>query len=246
MPVPLANRPALKRGLLVSLVLVGLLVIALPIPVSHAFTVVELSPSNGSTVCPTYFRGVDTQGGVWNTSSLTCTLIGNPKSSPNLCITSNVFSGGCGLYSIDELVIDSGVTFVMVNSTGMAVYTELVNNGTILADIANYGTTINNGVINLTGSNQLYNPGTMYNMKGATINNYYSITNPGRMVNYGTIDNYGQFITDECCPAVYGTLINNGTYIGSAGLLASGTGIVNTLAEILCRHISFCKSNCLP
>jgi hypothetical protein len=211
-----AHGQTLRRGLLVTTLLLGLLVLAAPIPVSHAFSVVELSPSNGSTTCPTYFRGVDTQAGVWNASTLTCTLIGNPKASPNFCVSSSAGPGLCSLYSIDELVIDSGVTFVMVNSTGMAVYSELVNNGTVVADITIYGTIVNNGVIDLTGSNQLLNLGTMYNMQDGTINNYYSITNPSRMVNYGTINNYGQFVTDECCPAVYGTFVNNGTYIGSA------------------------------
>ena len=48
------------------------------------------------------------------------------------------------------------------------------------------------------------------------MNNWYYITNAGIFDNFGTINNHGQFITQECSPCITGTLVNDGTYVGSA------------------------------
>lgn len=209
---------------------------SLPVHLVHADSVVELSASNGPTVCPTYIRGVGTDGGQWNASTLTCTLIANPDVGPTFCVTSD--GTGCGLYPMDELVVDSGVALVLPWTCGMAItpqntsagwgcggdmaiYAEVINNGTIDADITNYGTIINYGTINIEYPAQLINLpynglGDIYNMQGATINSNYEITNAGNIVNNGTINNLGQFVSEECGPCVFGTLTNHGTYVGSA------------------------------
>jgi hypothetical protein len=211
-------------------------VASLPAPLAHADSTVELSPSDGSTTCPTYIRGVGTDGGLWNASTLTCTLTANPDVGPTFCVTSD--GTGCGLSPMDKLIIDHGVTLVLPWTCGMAItpqntsagwgcsgdlaiYTEVINNGTVDADITNYGTVINYGTINIDYPAQLINLpynglGNIYNMQGATINSNYFITNAGDIVNNGTINNLGQFVSEECSPCIFGTFTNYGTYVGSA------------------------------
>jgi len=179
---------------------------------------VELSPSNGSTVCPTYFRG-NASGGVWDQSTLTCTLAGGGNVYPAFCVS--VASGGCAQSVIGRLVIDKNVSVVINNGGNMAIYSEVDNYGTLVADIVSYGLVVNYGTIDFNGTDQLLNLpynglGVISNMQGATINNWRYITNAGTIFNYGTINNYGQFITQECSPCITGTLVNDGTYVGSA------------------------------
>ena len=179
---------------------------------------IELSPSDGSSVCPTYFRG-NASGGVWDQSTLTCTLAGGGDVYPAFCVS--VSSGGCAQSVIGKLVIDKDVSVVINNGSNMAIYSEVDNYGTLVADIVSYGLMVNYGTIDLSGTNQLLNLpfnglGVISNMQGGTINNWRYITNAGTIFNYGTINNYGQFITQECSPCVTGTLVNDGTYVGSA------------------------------
>ncbi len=204
------------RILAVSLLL-GLSVLALPSPTGSALTVIELSPSSGATVCASYIRGNAT-GGVWDQSTLTCTLAGNGVVFPSFCVSAS--PGGCTVNPMDKLVIEQGVTLVLDHGGSMAVYSEVDNYGTLLSDITNYRTIVNYGLISLNGTNQLINLpyngfGVINNTAGATIDNDYYITNAGKIYNYGTIDNRGQFISQECSPCVTGSLVNSGTYIGS-------------------------------
>ena len=180
--------------------------------------VVELSPADGSTVCPNYFRGNES-GGTWDQSAQTCTLAGGGNVYPAFCVSAS--PGGCTVSPIGRLVIDKNVTAVLSNGGSMAIYSEVDNYGTLVADITNYGIIQNHGTIDLNGTNQLLNLpynglGLVNNTEGATINNSYYITNPGIMYNYGAINNYGQFISQLCSPCVVGTLVNDGSYTGSA------------------------------
>jgi len=180
--------------------------------------VVELSPSDGPTVCPNYVRGNDS-GGVWNQSTLTCTLAGGRNVYPAFCVSAS--PGGCTVSTIGRLVIDKNVTVLIDERGGMAIYSEVDNYGTLITDMVNYGIVQNHGTIDLNGTNQLLNLpynglGLVNNTQGATITNWYYITNAGVFDNFGTINNYGQFITQECSPCITGTLVNDGTYVGSA------------------------------
>lgn len=180
--------------------------------------VVELSALDGSTVCPTYFRG-NASGGVWDQSTLTCTLAGGGNVYPAFCVSAS--HGGCSVSTIGRLVIDKNVTVLINNGGSMAIYSEVDNYGKLVSDIVNYGVLQNHGTIDLNETNQLLNLpfnglGLVNNTEGATINNWYYITNVGIIDNHGTINNYGQFVTQECSPCVTGTLLNYGTYVGSA------------------------------
>ena len=180
--------------------------------------VVELSPSDGSTVCPNYFRGNES-GGVWNQSTLTCTLAGGGNVYPSFCVSAS--PGGCTVSTIGRLVIDKNVTVMIDNGGSMSIYSEVDNYGTLLSDIFNYGIIQNHGTLDFNETNELINLpynglGFINNTEGATINNWTHITNAGIIDNFGTIDNYGQFITQECLPCITGTLVNDGTYVGSA------------------------------
>jgi len=180
--------------------------------------VVDLNPSNGVTVCPMYFRG-NASGGVWDESTLTCTLAGGGNVYPTFCVSSS--GGGCGTSAIGKLVIDRNVTVVINNGGNMAIYSELDNYGTLNSDIVNYGVIQNHGIIDFNATNQLLNLpfnglGLINNTEGASINNWYYITNAGIIDNHGIINNYGQFISQECSPCMTGTLVNDGTYVGSA------------------------------
>ena len=180
--------------------------------------VVELSPSDGSAVCPDYFRGNES-GGVWNQNTLTCALSGGGNVYPAFCVSAS--SGGCTVSPIGRLIIDRNVTVLMNNGGTMATYSEVDNYGALISDITNYGIIQNHGTIDLNGTNQLINLpanglGLVNNTEGATINNWYYITNAGIIHNYGTINNHGQFIPQVCSPCVVGTLVNDGTYVGSA------------------------------
>jgi hypothetical protein len=180
--------------------------------------VVELSPSDGSTVCPNYFRGNES-GGVWNQSTLTCALAGGGNVYPAFCVSAS--PGGCTMSTIGKLVIDQNVTVLIDNGGSMAIFSEVDNYGTLISDVVNYGIIQNHGTVDLNSTNQLLNLpynglGLVNNTQGATINNWNYITNAGIIDNFGTINNYGQFITQECSPCITGTLLNDGRYVGSA------------------------------
>ncbi len=179
--------------------------------------VVELSSSDGSTVCPTYFRG-NASAGVWDQGTLTCTLAGGGNLFPTFCVSAS--PGGCTMSAIGKLVIDKNVTVLADNGGSIVVYSEMDNYGTLISDITNYGVIQNHGTIDFNETNQLLNLsanglGLINNTRGATLNNWYYITNEGIIDNYGTINNYGQFIPQLCSPCVVGTLANYGTYVGS-------------------------------
>ena len=178
--------------------------------------VVVLSASDGSTVCPTYFRGNGSEG-VWDQSTRTCTMEGPSRGTfPAFCVSA---SAACPS-PIGRLVIDANVTVVALDGRGMVISSEVDNYGTLVAALVNYGTIVNHGTIVLNTTNQLLNLpysgyGIVNNTVGGTINNWYYITNPGTIYNYGTLNNHGQFVSDLCGPCVFGTLVNDGTYTGS-------------------------------
>ena len=186
---------------------------------ANAGPVVELSSSNGSDVCPSYFKGNGSEG-IWSQAALTCTMTRvNSTSFPNFCVSMS--PGGCTLAPVGRLVIDDNVTVVAANGLGLVIYSELDNYGTLESGLVNYGTVVNHGTIDLNGTNQLLNLpynglGIINNTAGAGIYNWYYITNAGGIYNEGTIVNHGQFISQECAPCITGVLVNDGNYIGSA------------------------------
>ncbi len=160
----------------------------------HAATIVELSPSNGSTVCPTYLKGPGVLSTQWNMVNSTCTVVAQPNVTPTLCIAS--FNTGCSAVVIDQLLIDAGVTLVMTKvptsptASVLCVYSMLGNSGTIKGgSICDYGTISNYGTVNVPTGNFLetlpYNGfGILNNNNGALIANSGTIDNSGTLNNY--------------------------------------------------------------
>jgi hypothetical protein len=194
---------------------------AIPAPALPASTA-ELSPSNGATVCPMYFTGPGVAQTVWNATSSTCTITAQPNVGPTVCISSS--PGGCTGNATGELIIDSGVTVVMLGSIGsqianLCVYSTLENHGTIIGgSFCDYGTIINYGTIEIPRGNYFmtlpYNGfGILDNRQGGEIVNDYNFIDAGTVINNGTFYNHGQFGNDN---QYNGTFANQGTFVGSS------------------------------
>lgn len=201
----------------------------LPMP-THAETVYEISPSNGSTTCG-YLSGPGVDHVAWNSSNSTCTVFGNRVGTgipgPMACIANSNFSGSCAGTAIDRLIVDQGVTILLKAQTDtfygvtlLCVYSTLENQGTIEGgSICDYGTIINYGTIIIpVGSFFETLPengfGILVNEKGGDLVNNYIFSNAGNVFNNGTIHNRGVFYGND--NRYKGTLTNDGSYIGSA------------------------------
>jgi len=196
-----------------------------PMP-THAESVYEMSPSNGSTTC-VYLSGPGVDHVAWNASNSTCTVFGNRLEAglpgPMACITN--YSGRCGGTAMDRLIVDQGVTIVLktqndTSVTELCVYSTLENHGTIEGgSICDYGTIINYGTIILPVGNFFETLpdngfGILVNEKGGDLVNNYIFSNAGKVFNNGTIHNRGVFFGND--NRYKGTFTNDGSYIGSA------------------------------
>lgn len=227
----LTRVPALHRcGFFVSVVLalsISALSMSMMSNVVHAASVVELSASDGSRVCPTYLTGPGVSSTEWNATTSTCTVIAQPNITPTLCIAA---ASPCAGAAIDEFIIDSGVTLVMQRQAGastlslLCVYSTLENYGMVEGgSICDYGTITNYGKIGVPVGNffqtlPFNGKGIFDNMVGGVFVNNYTLSDWGTIVNYGTIYNRGQFGDDN--QYYHETFTNNGTFIGSAPCFA--------------------------
>lgn len=196
----------------------------------NASTTVELSPSNGSSICPAYLGGPGVSEVTWNATTSTCTSIANPDAGPTVCIASS--GGGCAEAAADVFVIDAGVTVVVevsgnqwVQLAALCVYSSLVNYGTIKAgSFCDYGTVTNYGTIIIprggsftTLSDNGY--GILLNEKRGTIINNYEVVDGSNVTNHGTFNNRGIFdnsITNGAGVFYHGFFENDGDFVGSA------------------------------
>jgi hypothetical protein len=165
---------------------------------AHATLILELSDTNGSTVCPDVLSGFG--AAQWNSSSSTCTLYTASPVSPTLCIRGTV--GGCVVSAIDTLQIDQGVTFA-INTTlgGVAIYSTLDNYGIVNVNdvgLANYGTMNNWGLINVSPNSNILN--LPFTGQGIINNFNGTIVNQGIIGNEGTINNSGSI--SNFCPGI--------------------------------------------
>ena len=197
---------------------------------ANASTTVELSPSNGSSICPAYLGGPGVSEVTWNATTSTCTSIANPDVGPTVCIASS--GGGCSEAAADEFIIDAGVTVVVkvpgnqwVQLAALCVYSSLLNYGTIQAgSYCDYGTVTNYGTIIIprgssftTQSDNGY--GVLLNEKGGTVINDYEVVDGSNVTNHGTFYNRGIFdnsITNGAGVFYHGNFENDGAFVGSA------------------------------
>ena len=187
----------------------------------------EISTSNGATTCPTDIIGTDGSPATWNAATNTCTLVGNKQFLVTLCISST--ASGCSKVAMDTLLIDSGVTLQLVNDSGIGVYSNVENHGTINAigiddygRILNYGTLIGRNDINTLPENGF---GTVTNEKGAGLDAKY-LSNSGLINNYGAVQE-SVYQDGICCylngTTIFGDLSNIIPLVGGSG----STGLLN-------------------
>ena len=197
---------------------------------ANASATVELSPSNGSSICPAYLGGPGVSEVAWNATTSTCTSVANPDAGPTVCIASS--GGGCAEAAADEFVIDAGVTVVVkvsgnqwAQSAAFCVYSSLVNYGTIQAGaFCDFGTVTNYGTIVIPRGGSFTTlsdngHGLLLNEKGGTVINYYEVVDGSNVTNHGTFNNRGIFdnsITNGAGMFYHGTFENDGHFIGSA------------------------------
>lgn len=198
---------------------------------------VLLTPESGSSTCASLFVGVVGTGG-WNSTTNTCTLSGNPITSPTFLMDRGM-----------TIEIAKNVTLVLTNPAyGFSNYGTVVNNGTIILQnsFIDYGTLINNGQIlnynvnfiiesapasndsgffsnlgllenapwaGISNGGIIENNGTITNAENATIYNFLDTYNYTSTINnFGTVENHGT-VQNEYQIYNIGTFENQGIVI---------------------------------